>query len=119
MSRYTHTLTCIIPAPLGPIGAAVGRALDPDTGGDKTFVPLDAEYDDEGTLTKQPTKLWVCACPVEEKLALVIPHLLSTPLALRTTIEIDFALRFPDEVVPTLAECEAFCAQARVEVIGG
>lgn len=117
MTKYTHTLTCIIPAPLGPIGAAVGRALDPDTGGDKTFVPLDAEYDEAGNVTKEPTKLWVCVCPVTAEYAQVLPYLLSNPDALLGTIELDFAARFPDATVPTLAECEAFCAVAHVEVI--
>jgi hypothetical protein len=116
MSRYTHTLTCIIPAPLGAIGAAVGRALDPDTGGDKTFIPMDAEYDAEGTLTKQPTKLWVSNCPVVADLAAGIPYLLSDPAALRGTIERDFAARFPSEIVPTLTECAAFCSAAIIEV---
>lgn len=117
MSRYTNTLTCIIPAPLGAIGAVVGRALDPDTGGDRTFVPLDAEYDADGKLTKQPTRLWVSDCPITAEYAQVLPYLLSTPAALLGTIQLDFAARFPDEPLPTLAECEAFCAAASVEVL--
>lgn len=116
MSAYTHTLTCIIPAPLGPIGAAVGRALDPDTGGDRTFVPYDAEYDEAGNITKEPTKLWVSACPVIAELAAGIPYLLSDPAALLGTIERDFAVRFPDAALPTLDECETFCNAVVLEV---
>ena len=116
MSAYTHTLTCIIPAPLGVIGAAVGRALDPDCGGDHTFVPLDAEYDENGNITKQPTKLWVCACPVIPELAASIPYLLASPEMLLATIDRDFAARFPDVPVPTLAECEAFCTQCTITI---
>lgn len=116
MSHYTRRLTCIIQAPLGPIGVAVGRALDPDTGGDKTFVPLDAEYDETGSITKEPTKLWVSNCPVIAEVAASIPYLLASPEMLLATIERDFAARFPDVPVPTLAECEAFCAAASVEI---
>lgn len=116
MTKYTHTLTCIIPAPLGPIGAAVGRALDPDTGGDKTFVPMDAEYDEAGNITKQPTKLWACNCPVTTDLALGIPHLLSTPAALLGTIELDYSIRFPEIPRPTLTDCEEFCKVVEVTV---
>lgn len=117
MSAYTHALTCIIPAPLGAIGAAVGRALDPDTGGDRTFVPLDAEYDEVGNITKQPTKLRVSNCPVIAEVAASIPYLLSSPEMLLATIKRDFAARFPDVPVPPLAECAEFCAQATVEVL--
>ena len=116
MSAYTHTLTCIIPAPLGAIGAAVGRALDPDTGGDRTFVPLDAQYDEAGNIAKEPTKLWVSACPVIAELAASIPYLLADPAALLASIERDFAARFPDAPIPTLAECAEFCAAATVEI---
>jgi hypothetical protein len=117
MSAYTHTLTCIIPAPLGAIGAAVGRALDPDIGGDHTFVPLDAQYDEAGDITKQPTKLWVSNCPVIAEVAASIPYLLASPEMLLATIERDFATRFQDVPVPTLAECAEFCAAAVVEVL--
>ena len=116
MSHYTHRLTCIIPAPLGVIGAAVGRALDPDTGGDKTFVPLDAKYDEAGNITKEPTKLWVSECPVIPELAESIPYLLANPGMLLASIERDFAARFPDVPVPTLAECVNFCSSAIVEI---
>jgi len=116
MTRYTHALTCIIPAPLGAIGAAVGMALDPDTGGAKTFTPMDAEYDAEGNITKQPTQLWVSNCPVVAELAAGIPYLLSDPAALLGTIERDFAVRFPDAKLPTLDECAAFCESSTVEI---
>ncbi len=116
-SIYTHRMTCIIPAPLGVIGAAVARAIDTDTGGAESFVPMDAEYGAEGNITKPPTKLWVSNCPVIERFAQAIPYLLSDPAALLATIELDLSLRFPEVVPPTLAEVQAFCAAASAEVV--
>ena len=118
MSRYTHALTCIIPAPIGPIGAHIGRALDPDTGGEHTFRPMDAEYDAEGGITKEPTKLWVCACPVVTELAETIPYLLANPEMLRDTIVRDYELRFPDVEPPSIEDVRAFCEASEVSVVG-
>ena len=111
MSKYTKVATCIVPAPLGIIAAAVGKALDPDVGGAKSFVPYDAKYDAKGVMTAQPTKL-VTRTPVTAEYAAVLPYLLADPASLLATITLDRDTRWAGMVIPTLAEVTSFCASA-------
>ena len=113
---YTHRIICTIPAPLGVIGAAVGKALDPDVGGDKSFIPVDATYDEDGNILTQPTLLRVDT-PCDEQLAQVVPYLLANPEFLLGTIELDFDNRFPEYPRPTLEDVQGFCNLATIEVL--
>ena len=114
--RYNRRIICTVPAPLGVIAAAVGKALDGDVGGEHSFRPLDATYDEQGNILTQPTKL-ITEAPCIEELAQTVPYLIANPAMLLATIELDFDNRFPDYPRPTLAEVEAFCAAATVEVL--
>lgn len=100
MSDYNHTLTLTIPASLYEVACAIGRALDPDIGGDKSF----GQQDPEATTYTTSTP---CTADFYEK----AQYMLSHPEALHQRCLDDYAARWPELVLPTLEECEAFCAQ--------
>lgn len=112
MTIYTHTLTCIIPAPIGSIGAAVARMLDPDTGGAESFA---IQLSSTG---KTPASHLAMSMPCSEGDYLAAQHLFTQPALLLASIERDFALRFPDATLPTLAEIEGFCGQSAIAAGG-
>jgi len=82
------------------IAAAIGRALDPDQGGDKSFVLS------EDALTISTST------PCTEEFAQQAGYMLTHPEALHQAVSADYAARWSDLVQPTLAECEQFCAEA-------
>ena len=104
--RYCRRLICTVPAPLGVIAAAVGKAIDGDVGGEYSFQP----HPDDAT------KL-IADSPCAEDIAASVPYILANPAMLLATIERDLANRFPEYPRPTLEEVEAFCAAATVEVL--
>lgn len=91
---YTQRLRITVPVELAETAAAIGRAFDPDTGGDKSFTEID------GVL--------VCDTPCTEEFALQAQAMLTDPAMLHAAIEADYATRWADFKAPTLAECEAF-----------
>lgn len=108
MTIYTHTLIAVIPAPIGNIGAAVASMLDPDTGGAESFaIHLSA------TGKTQATHL-AMSMPCSEGDYMAAQYLFAQPEMLLASIERDFALRFPDAALPTLAEIEGFCGQSAI-----
>ena len=103
MTTYTHTLVCIIPAPLNEIAAHVGRALDPDTGGAESFgIALSATGE-------APATHYALSSPCAADFAQAAPWLLDFTL-LHGSICRDYALRWPDVDLPTVEAVESFCA---------
>lgn len=101
---YSETLTIMLPAELADIAAAIGRALDPDVGGEHSFSPS------EDGLTIS------CTTPCEPVFKSQAEYMMLHPEALHAAVAADYATRWPDLVAPTLAECEAFCAGIFVQV---
>jgi len=95
---YDATITIRLPATLAEIAAKIGRALDPDTGGDKSFCP---DLNETTISTTTP-----CTSDFAAKAGYMLMH----PEVLHTECAKDYAKRWADLVPPTLAECEAFCA---------
>lgn len=108
---YTASLTTTIPAALYDIACAIARALDPDTGGHLSYGPR-THVDVDG---KEFTpKTYTAAGPCTPEFRAQAEQLLQLPEALHQVVSADYATRWPDLTPPTLAECQAFCAEAVV-----
>lgn len=95
---YSETLTITLPANRADIAAAIGRALDPDTGGEHSFTPS------EDGLTIS------CTTPCEPHFKAQAEYMMLHPEALHAAVSAHYATRWPDLPCPTLADCQAFCA---------
>ena len=102
---YDATLSISLPAALAPIAAMVGKALDPDSGGDRSFT-----LSEDGLTISTST-------PCTSAFAAQAGYMLTHPEALFAAVSADYAARWADLVPPTLAECEQFCAGVIVPVV--
>ncbi len=114
MSDYTHRGTCAVPAALQILALqilanSIWRALDPDTGGDRSFDTLRAT-DASGAEYALTSAL----CTTD--FAAQAPYLIATPAALHQVVSSDYATRWPDLVPPSPEEVAEFCAAARIVV---
>ena len=107
MSNYDHTLSITLPAALADIAARIGKALDPDIGGEYSFVTSE---DGKTIFTSTP-----CTADFYEQAQLMIQH----PAALHAACAADYAARWADLVPPTLEDCVAFCAAVIAPVDSG
>ena len=98
MTAYNHTLTLTLPVELADIAAKIGKALDPDSGGEKSFVASE-----DGLTISTST-------PCTEEFAEQAQAMLTDPSMLHAAVSQDYATRWPDLVAPTLAECDLFIA---------
>ena len=96
MTAYNHTLTLRLPVELADIAAKIGKALDPDSGGEKSFVPSE-----DGLTISTST-------PCTEAFAAQAQAMLTDPAMLHYAVAQDYATRWPDLTAPTLAECTLF-----------
>lgn len=94
---YDAQITLTIPESLREIANRIGKAFDPDTGGDHTF---DGEAVD-GLIS--------VTIPCVREFADAMPFFAMSPEALHESVLRDYALRWPELVPPTVAECQAFC----------
>lgn len=101
MSAWDHSVVCIVPTPLDAIATHVGRALDGDVGGAESFGIRASSTGDE------PATHLVLATPCDADFAQAAPWLLDAE-TLRGTIQRDYAARWPDVAVPSLAKVQAF-----------
>ena len=108
---YSETLTITLPAELADIAAAIGRALDPDRGGDKSFSRDVIGYSGEG-FDRTPIygETISCTTPCEPHFLAQAEYMMLHPEALFAAVSADYAAHWPDLVAPTLADCMAFCA---------
>lgn len=98
MSSYSERLTLTLPASLLDIANSIARAMDPDAGGAETYRLV------EGS----PTITMTTPCTPEFKAQ--AQYMMANPDALHAAVAADYAVRWPDLPVPTLADCQAFCA---------
>ena len=101
---YSETLTITLPASLADIAASIGRALDPDVGGDKSFMLSE----DEQTIT--------CSTPCRPEFKQQALYMIEHPETLFAAVSLDYSTRWPDLPCPTLADCQAFCSSAVIAV---
>ena len=103
MIAYDHLVIVTVPASLGEVAAAVGRALDPDVGGAESFVPQP-----DGTLR-------AAAWSVREY-AQALPYLLADPVVLHATVELDYRQRWSVLDPPCLSDIKEFCRVAKMAI---
>jgi len=110
MAEWPHTIIMIIPAPLLVVGNAIGRALDPDTGGDKTFsVPLSADG-------SEPATHYAASTAAAESFVQTVQAVRGGQADLAALVAADYAARWPGLTPPTAGECSAFLATAVIAV---
>jgi hypothetical protein len=98
MSNYSERLSITLSADLAEIAAKIGRALDPDVGGESSFVTSE-----DGLTISTST-------PCTPEFKAQSEYLLANPEALHAAVSADYLARWGDMTPPTLAECQAFCA---------
>lgn len=98
MSNYDHTLSITLPAALADIAARIGKALDPDSGGENSFTTSE-----DGTTIFTSTP---CTAEFFEQ----AQYMLTEPAALHAACAADYAARWTELVAPTLEECQTFCS---------
>ncbi len=107
---YNYTVRIEVPASQAEIAAKIGAALDPDSGGAASWNRTIIGY----TEGEMPEPIYgdtiFVSTPCRKEFAEQVPLLLANPAMLHAVVAQDYAARWPDEVPPTLAECEAFCA---------
>lgn len=109
---YSETLRITVPASLYDVACAITRALDPDTGGCKSWGPR-IRVDVDGNEVTPSSYTTSTPCTPEFKTQAL--QLLQLPEALHQVVSADYASRWPDLTPPTLAECQAFCAGAVID----
>jgi hypothetical protein len=109
MTDWNHHLIFICPIAQQEIAKRISRSLDPDIGGYEAFNTLASADGSE------PASHVIYGTPVRESFVATVQVLTdaNTPLANRATAlkqmaDADYTARWPEEVPPTLAECEAF-----------
>lgn len=95
---YDAQITLTIPEGLRAVANKIGKAFDPDTGGDHTF---DGDAVD-GRIT--------VSVPCEKEFAEAMGAFAASPEFLFWSVTRDYENRWPDLVPPTLEECQAFCS---------
>lgn len=111
MSNYTERLTITVPHSLNEIAAKIGRAMDPDTGGDRSFTREIVSFENEEPV--YGNKL-VCCTPCVAEFKEAAFYMLSSPEMLFESCKRDYAARWPDIDPPTIEECELFCSNVEI-----
>lgn len=106
---YSATITTRIPASLYAIACAIAKALDTDSAGERNYGPEQLRDADGNEYTPESYSSTV---PCTQEFADQAKVLLATPVMLHAVVAEAYATRWPDLAVPTLADCEAFCAGA-------
>ena len=107
---YNYTVRIEVPASQAVVAAKIGMSMDPDAGGRLSFNPVIIGY----TEGEMPEPIYgdniFVSTPCRQEFAEQVPLLIANPAMLHAVVAQDYAARWPDEVPPTLAECESFCA---------
>lgn len=98
---YDHTITLVVPETYCEIAKRVSRALDPDVGGYEAF---------KLKVTKDGNNYLKYSSPCTASFASTAAYLLAVPEELLKLVQADYALRWPELVVPTLEEISEFVA---------
>ena len=110
---YTSQITMTLPLALADIASAIGRALDPDSGGSESWHrPITGWADDS---TPVYADQLVCSTLCTPEFRAQAEAMATDPVALHLVCLADYARRWPDLEPPTLADCKAFCAALQIE----
>jgi hypothetical protein len=115
MSDWNHNVVFICPIAQQEVAKRISRSLDPDVGGYEAFQTIASA---DGYL---PAANCLYGTPVRESFLALIQSLTdeNIPLAnrgaaLKQMVDADYANRWPDEVPPTLNECQSFLSKLQV-----
>jgi hypothetical protein len=103
---YDTTLTITLPFALADIASRIGRALDPDVGGERSFTRIVTGYVDDKPVYGDTISTTTPCTSVFKAQAVAM---LADPSLLHLAVVADYAVRWVDLVAPTLAQCQAFC----------
>ena len=109
MTDYSHTVTIKIPAALQAAANSIAAAMDPDSGGARTFVI--GYGTDAQTMTH-----YVAQTPARASFVQVVQGVIAGTVDLHALVAADYPARRPEEIPPTAAECVAFLAGADIRV---
>jgi hypothetical protein len=105
---WPHRIALIVPASLRGAANRIGRALDPDHGGDKTFsIPLPS--------AENPTHYGASTAAAPDFVQ-TVQAILTGQVDLHQAISADYAARWPELTPPTAQECADFLAQAVIRI---
>ncbi|MBV5296280.1 MAG: hypothetical protein JZU58_28405 [Curvibacter lanceolatus] len=111
---YSETLTLTVAASLAVQASAIGRAMDPDTGGADSFRhPVTGYAEDGAPVLDQATLTTTTACTPEFKAQALA--MLADPELLFAACQADYAARWPGLVSPSLEDCTAFCEALQID----
>lgn len=96
--KYNHQVSITLPVALAEIAAAIGRAMDYDTGGDKSFM-----LSEDGLTINVTT-------PCTEVFYTQVQAMLADPALLYVAVAQDYATRWTEYTAPTLEQCQQFVA---------
>lgn len=112
-TTYTSTITMTLPLALADIAAAIGRALDPDTGGAESFHrPITGWADDS---TPVYADVLVCSTLCTPEFRAQAEAMATAPELLHQMCLEDYARRWTDLDPPSPADCRAFCSAVVIE----
>ena len=111
---YNYAVRIEVPASQAVVAAKIGAALDPDSGGAASWNRTIIGYTEDKPIYGD--NIFV-STPCRQEFAEQVPLLIANPAMLHAVVAQDYAARWPDEVPPTLAECEAFCASVIPEPV--
>lgn len=112
MTTYTDQIRMTLPVGLEIIAAAIGRALDPDTGGAESFRRPIVGYENETPIYGDILTCSSLCTPEFKQQALAMKV---QPELLHAACLADYEARWPDLDPPTLEDCQAFCAAVVIE----
>ena len=114
MSNYTERMTITVPLELEEITSAIGRAMDPDVGGHKSFARTVLGYEADGETPIYGDTLY-CSTPCTAEFKAQAQAMLSDPAMLHYAVSADYAARWPDLTAPSLADCTLFISKLSLE----
>ena len=109
MPDYSAPLVLQIPTALVAIGAAIGRSLDPDSGGADSFSPMITGYQADGITPIYGPNLQ-CSTLCDPTWLAEVQALMAdtTGAALFAAVSADYAARWATLTPPTQAQCQQF-----------
>lgn len=109
-SEWTHRMVIATPVVLTDIANAIGRALDPDVGGDRSFAGvLCAE-------SPPPATHVVCDVLLTRSFAQHCEAMLGNAELLYSACLADYAVRWPTLIEPSWADCAMFLTESLIIV---
>ena len=102
-----RTILIAIPMTIYAQGSAIAAAFDPDVGGAESFAILRAT-DAQGNVYA------ACHAGCSDIFPDTCAALMLDANALKAAVDADYAARFSNLIPPTLADCQAFIAGAKI-----